>query len=103
MAGITQEWESERVGDWEIKEKRTVHHKKKEERKEDRVEKVIDRDEKRKEGNKKAEHARLNMCSPNPLCLPAGQNVKNPQLPTTLSLDRVLCLRPPTNISLDFK
>lgn len=50
-----------------------------------------------------AEHVLLNMCSANPLCLPVGQNVKNPQLPKTLCLNRVLCLRPPTNISLDFK
>lgn len=37
------------------------------------------------------------------LCHPVGQNVKNPQLPKTLSLNRVLYLRPPVKMSLDFK
>lgn len=51
----------------------------------------------------RAEYVLLDMCSPNPLCLPLGQNVKNTQLPKPLSLNRVFCLRLPTNISLDFK
>lgn len=46
---------------------------------------------------------RLTCAPPNPPRLPVGQKRQTPQLPETLGLNGVLWLRPPANISMDFK
>lgn len=56
-----------------------------------------------KYGDWNSGHFLLNMWASNPLSLPVGQNVKNPQLPKTLSLNWVFWLRPTNNTALNFK